>query len=435
MKADRQRFLSTVAEHLCADTSGKQIRALALVDLTELQQINQSYGYSTVDTVLEELFQRLIGITKNPDQCCRIDGDKFALLLTPLLNIQLAPLLANKIIEQVTAPFRLCEPPVHLRANLGFAVSNRGGAVASMVTATTEAEQLLLEAESAAKIAKQRGDQYAVSETALFTQQSERLALQNEIADVLINNDFELYYQPKLNLVTKQPSGAEGLIRWDKIKSLGLSSEQLIAIIERSGHMLDLFRWTINTALRQSAHWPDNCGKLTVAINLSASCLKYDAIFHQIESSLNLWGVGPSQLCIEVTESAVQQDMRQGFNLLNKIKQLGVSISIDDFGTGYSSLEYFKYIPANELKIDKSFVGNMLQAQIDMEIVKLILEWGRRFNLSTVAEGIETPQALHTLQQLSCDFAQGYHISKALPDQDFTQWVKGFAAEAYFKNS
>jgi predicted signal transduction protein with EAL and GGDEF domain len=319
MKADRNIFLSKVAEQLCADLSDEQLSAIAVVDLREMQQINQVHGYSTVDKALESLFQRLVGITKNPDFCCRIDGDKFALLLTPLLNIQLAPLLANKITGHLMEPFPLGEPPVRLKANLGFAASNPASNAPLFSSVMANAEKLLMEAESAAKTAKQRGDQYIVSEAALFAQNPARLALQEEIADALTNNDFELYYQPKLNLQTRQPSGAEGLIRWHKVKSLDLDSEQLINIIERSGHMLDLFRWTINTALRESAQWPDTFGKLNVAINLSAFCLKYDAIFNQLESSLNLWGVDPSQLCIEVTESAVQEDMLQGFHLLNKL--------------------------------------------------------------------------------------------------------------------
>ena len=140
-------------------------------------------------------------------------------------------------------------------------------------------------------------------------------------------------------------------------------------------------------------------------------------------------------LCIEVTESAIQQDLAQGFQVLSKIKDLGVKISIDDFGTGYSSLEYFKYIPASELKIDKSFVLNMLDSPVDMEIVKLIIEWGRRFNLLTVAEGVENQQVLNILCELGCSFAQGYHISKALPQTTFMQWLTDYRQEDYFENS
>ena len=187
--------------------------------------------------------------------------------------------------------------------------------------------------------------------------------------------------------------------------------------------MQELFLWTVNTALRESATWRSDGKLITTAVNLSASCLRWPGLFDSIESSLNLWGGNPSNLCIEVTESTIQQDLNQGFKTLSKIKELGVKISIDDFGTGYSSLEYFKFIPADELKIDKSFIFNMLNSQIDMDIVKLILDWGQRFNMEIVAEGVEDQECLETLAHLGCTYAQGYHISKALPAEKFHHWL------------
>ena len=148
-------------------------------------------------------------------------------------------------------------------------------------------------------------------------------------------------------------------------------------------------------------------------------------LFETIESSLNLWGADPSNLCIEVTESTIQQDLEQGFQALKKIKQLGVRIAIDDFGTGYSSLEYFKFIPADELKIDKSFIVNMRNNQIDMDIVKLILDWGKRFQMETIAEGVEDAESMALLAELGCTYAQGYHISKAMPADRLSQWLDG----------
>ena len=209
-------------------------------------------------------------------------------------------------------------------------------------------------------------------------------------------------------------------MRWNQ-RNHGVSPEQLVALIEQSGRMNDFFYWTINTAVREAAQW--SAHKITTAINLSATCLHSPELFSTIESSLNLWGAEPSSLCIEVTESTIQQDLNQGFQTLNKIKQLGVRIAIDDFGTGYSSLEYFKFIPADKLKIDKSFVLNMLTNNIDMDIVKLILDWGVRFQMETIAEGVEDAESMALLAELGCTFAQGFYIGKAMPAQEFCHWL------------
>jgi len=181
------------------------------------------------------------------------------------------------------------------------------------------------------------------------------------------------------------------------------------------------FYWTINTAVREAAQWSEH--RISTAVNLSASCLQSPQLFDTIESSLNLWGADPALLCIEVTESTIQQDLNQGLQTLKRIKQLGVTIAIDDFGTGYSSLEYFKFIPADKLKIDKSFVLNMRNNQIDLDIVKLILDWGLRFQMETIAEGVEDAESLALLTQLGCTYAQGFLISKAMPASEFRQWL------------
>lgn len=422
---DRSTLLSTIVEQLTVAESNQQLSVVAVVDLKQFQQINQLYGHLIGDSILIELYQRLTELTSQSSLCGRVDGDKFALIITPLLDIKLLPLLAKKINHQIEKPFQREKLNIQLKSVIGFSAST---------SHSLSAERLLLEAESAAKIAKNNGKLYHVSQNSNYDLAPTLIALEQNIDEALENNAFNLFYQPKLCLTQRLPRAAEGLIRWDQAHAQQVTSEQLVAIIERSGRMSDLFRWTINTALREASNWPTTCGPITVAINISASCLQQPDLFSVIESSLNLWGGDPSVLCIEVTETAIQEDLTQGFQVLSKIKALGVKISIDDFGTGYSSLEYFKYIPATELKIDKSFVLNMLNSQVDMSIVELIIEWGRRFKLSTVAEGVESPQVLQRLCNLGCSFAQGYHISKALPQDDFQNWLRSYRQEDYFES-
>ena len=414
---DRQGLLVALNECLNLHSSVSKLTVLALIDLKNFSQVNQRHGYANGDKVLAELQQRLAAIPKNPTCCSRVDGDKFALIFSPLLNIQLIPLVAKKIIDQLSNLFVIDDQPILLEGSIGFSASNSG----------VNAEEILQEAEAAAKQAHSNQQQYHISEASAVENAQHQIALKQQVIQGLNENSFQLYYQPQISLRDNQPRGAEALIRWVDNNQYKIKPEQLIGIVEQSGHMQELFTWTINTALRESADWYSGAVPITTAVNLSASCLRWPGLFDNIESSLNLWGGDPANLCIEVTESTIQQDLNQGFKTLSRIKQLGVKISIDDFGTGYSSLEYFKYIPANELKIDKSFIFNMQDSQIDMDIVKLILDWGLRFNMEIVAEGVENQNCLERLAELGCTYAQGFHIGKAMPAEKFQQWLNSYS--------
>lgn len=414
---DRQGLLEALNESLNAHSAVSKLTVLALIDLKNFSQVNQRHGYANGDKILAGLQTRLAAIPKNPIYCRRVDGDKFALIFSPLLNIQLIPLVAKKIIDQLSLLFVIDDQPILLEGSIGFSTSSFG----------VNAEEILQEAEAAAKQAHSNQQQYHISEASAVENAQHQIALKQQVIQGLNENSFQLYYQPQISLRDNQPRGAEALIRWLDNNQYKIKPEQLISIVEQSGHMQELFTWTINTALRESADWFSGAVPITTAVNLSASCLRWPGLFDNIESSLNLWGGDPANLCIEVTESTIQQDLNQGFKTLSRIKELGVKISIDDFGTGYSSLEYFKYIPANELKIDKSFIFNMQDSQIDMDIVKLILDWGLRFNMEIVAEGVENQNCLERLTELGCTYAQGFHIGKAMPAEKFQQWLNSYS--------
>ena len=410
-----ERCLRSTQNGTQADT---QLTVLALIDLRQFNQVNQRLGYLAGDQVLAELQQRLASIPKQPLGCRRTDGDKVGLIISPLLNAQLIPLVAKKIIDEITRPFTIGTQTINLEAHIGFAI------IADSKQPTLDAEKLLQNAEAAAKQAQHLRRPYFVGDASVNKKVRHKIAVKKKALDALSENSFELFYQPQIRLADGCVHGAEGLIRWNQ-RDHGVNPEKLVAIIEESGRMDDFFAWTIQTAIRESANWRGQ--NITTAINLSASCLHSPRLFETIESSLNLWGAEPSDLCIEVTESTIQQDLEQGFHALKQIKELGVRIAIDDFGTGYSSLEYFKFIPADELKIDKSFISNMRKNPIDMDIVKLILDWGKRFQMEIIAEGVEDADTMALLTELGCTYAQGYHISKAMPADQFSQWLAGAA--------
>jgi diguanylate cyclase (GGDEF)-like protein len=422
---DRPALLETLATRLAGNGEAQQLTLLALIDLTQFAQINQRFGYRAGDQVLRELQQRLADVPKQPLGCRRIDGDKFALVISQLLNIQLLPLVAKKIQEQISTPFYVDTEALTLEAHIGFATHDSSATTAQSSHSNSHryslAEKLLQNAEAAAKQAQSLRRPYFVAEASAGNRARHKIAVKQRVSDALRENSFELFYQPQIRLADNLAHGAEGLIRWNH-REHGINPEELVAMIEQSGRMDEFFAWTIHTAIRESAAWRGQ--NITTGINLSASCLQSPQLFKTIESSLNLWGAEPGDICIEVTESTIQQDLDQGLEALKKIKQLGVRIAIDDFGTGYSSLEYFKFIPADELKIDKSFILNMRNNQIDMDIVKLIIDWGKHFQMETIAEGVEDAESMELLTELGCTYAQGYHIGRPMPAPEFSQWLK-----------
>ena len=184
--------------------------------------------------------------------------------------------------------------------------------------------------------------------------------------------------------------------------------------------------WTINAALRLIKDWPDTFVPLKVAVNLSAKVLRDPDLVDSVRSALSIWDTEHHRLTLEITESALMEDMSTSFITLDELKSLGVNISIDDFGTGYSSMAYFKYIPANELKIDQSFVRYMLENSMDEHIVKTVIEMAHGFDIDVIAEGVENKETYEALKELGCNIAQGYYLAKPMPQEQFIDWLNHY---------
>ena len=421
--AERRQFISLLAEEIQQCRNDGRFLALAVVDVRNFSRINLRHGYSVGDLVLELLGQRCAMVVKRPEHSLRIDGDKFALILTPILSEKLLPLVASKITKTVSEPLEVGDLRVEIGAGTG---------ITSTFDDSGSAEQMLAAAEQMAKRAKARNVPYMIEQSTRNREYFNNGLLEEAINRALETNGFEMFYQPKVGLQDGCPRSAEGLLRWRDDDNNFVRPDKVIETIENAGKMVELYNWELNTALRQASQWSTRFGPIPVAINMSASCLTHPYLFEMVESCLNIWGGDPSLLCIEVTESVVQEDVNKGVKVLERISQLGVKISIDDFGTGYSSIEYFKYIPANEIKVDQSFVQNMFKHPVDLEIVKLVQDWGRRFKLTTVAEGVEDRETTNMLKEIGYDLAQGYHFSKALESEEFSSWLEAFDDSRYF---
>jgi EAL domain-containing protein (putative c-di-GMP-specific phosphodiesterase class I) len=249
------------------------------------------------------------------------------------------------------------------------------------------------------------------------------LILENEMHHAFEHEEFSLYYQPKIDLINNRVEGAEALIRWFSPRYGAVNTQHFVDVLEGSSLLMPVTKWVLNTALRQCLEWKQMNESFSIAVNLSPTLLTNHEIVDVTVGAVKIWDVEPSSLLLEVTEGAMMDNPDLCLEILRKINEAGIGISIDDFGTGYSSLSYLKYLPARELKVDKSFVVNMLADPRDKSIVRAAIDIAHNLNLRVVAEGIENRETLEALVEIGCDSGQGYFMAKPMPEEEFTRWL------------
>ncbi len=410
---ERQKFLYSLSQYIDATVKDDNTLGLLLVDIVNLTQINHTYKFTHGDQALCHCYTRLLSISRMPDTVFRVGDRKFVFILPALKNPSFIALALNKVNKVLQEDFVIDNKGVQLDIKIGIAL-NQGARFGS--------EETLQLAESSLKKAKTTNDSFSLPTPE--NERQETQVLEKLFEDKLKTNDFELHYQPKVNLLTGEIESAEALLRWQIPGEGYVSPEVAVALAEKTGQSFTLTKWVMHTAIRQLKDWEKRGLSLSIAINIPANLIQEPELFTLVQDSLAIWGVIKSQLTLEITESAVIEDKESGFDSLSKLKDFGIKLSIDDFGTGYSSLSYFKKIPANELKIDKSFVLNMLTSSEDQQIVKIIVDIAHVFGLRLVAEGIEDQQTYDHLKELGCDYGQGYHISRPLPADEFYKFVQ-----------
>jgi EAL domain-containing protein (putative c-di-GMP-specific phosphodiesterase class I) len=290
----------------------------------------------------------------------------------------------------------------------------------------THPDFLMRKAELALATARRDGHRYLFAPDTPQTQTlSELWDLEVEMAGAIDRGEMRIYFQPQVRVSDLRLVGAEALMRWNS-RSRGLVSPDLfIPLAERTGQIKQLTLWAMNTVLRRAAEWQHEWGPLSVAVNLPTELAGQRDLPELVENALHLWGKDEIRLMLEITERSLM-DREQALDKLTRIRKLGVKISIDDFGTGYSCLAYFKNIPADELKIDKSFVAGLLTDTASADITSLIIELAHRFGLAVVAEGVENAATLHKLKSGGCDIAQGYLFGQAMPSAEFQAWMHAY---------
>lgn len=409
----RADFLAMLAQSIVDTRQAATHMGLLLVDITNLGRINHGHGFGMGDRILCTAHQELLTLSKLPNTVFRVSSHCFAFLLPQLDNPALIALAINRVTTSLRSEILIKCGGVSIDLNVGVTVNHAG---------SDNSDEMLAAAESSLTHVKLGGDHQLEQLLVAREAEPDNLLIEHELARALQENDFELYYQPKINLQNNTVYGAEALLRWQMPNGQQVSPELVVQMAEGMGRSFALTKWIVHQVMRQQKQWQSSLD-INVALNVQAELVSSPDLVPLLSDAAAIWGSDPSRITVEITENAIIEDKEAGFNNLKKIRDSGMNLSIDDFGTGYSSLSYFQHIPATELKIDKSFVESLSENSQDLELIKIMVKIARKFKMSVVAEGVEDERTLDILREIGCNYAQGYHFSKPIPAREFEQWV------------
>jgi len=388
---------------------------LLMIRLHGLKKMGTIFGSGTTESIIQSLGEQLLQALRPDDRLLRMGRYELAVLLQGVLNRGHAVLAASKLAH-------LLETPVEIgrrHRKLAFSIG-----VSLMPEHSSDPETLLRYAELAAISARRAQLPYQLYSEIDPQSGVSGWDIEGELEHALSNGELSLHYQPKISAGSGRLLGAEALMRWQHPEKGNIPPDRFIPIAERIGLMPQLTWWCLNTALRQRQEWAGPDSSLDVAINISALDLGNEGFIQSVTNAIGIWGTPPERLTLEITEGSLMADIALSAEILKRIRRHGIQISIDDFGTGYSSLAYFKQLPADELKIDRSFIHNILEDELDRHIVSTIIRMADRLHLNIVAEGVENARAQQVLTELGCDILQGYFLSRPLPQEQFIAWIQ-----------
>jgi diguanylate cyclase (GGDEF)-like protein len=401
---NRLLFIDRLKQALAQAERNAKHFAVMVLDLDRFKLINDSLGHAAGDQLLIEVARRLTTAVRKIDTVARVGGDEFLLIVSDLKERDDAGAVAKKIIEAVSQSCQVGAVELQTSPSIGISVFPADG---------TDAEALLAHADEAMYCAKQRGGntfQFFAAGMNAFT--PARLEFENDLRRALPLQQFELYYQPKVDVISGRIASVEALIRWHHPVKGMISPDALIPVAEETGLIIPIGDWVLQEACRQARAWQlSGLPPLRVAVNLSATQFRQPNLLGTIRAALEKNNLQPKFLEIELTESAVMTNAEGSVGILEQLSRMGVVVAIDDFGTGYSSMSYLRKFPIDRLKIDSSFVRDLGADADNTSIVQAIISLAHSLRLKVVAEGVETPEQLAHLKSLGCDQYQGYHFS------------------------
>lgn len=426
---NRTLFRDRLAGAMQRAQRAEHLVGLLYLDLDRFKQVNDSLGHLLGDQLLKQVARRLQRCVRRTDSIAqpdlpeedfgatvaRLGGDEFTIVLDDIRHVDEVTRIAQRIVSTLSEPFDLGGHRVFMGASIGITVYPFDD---------VDLDNLIRNADAAMYRAKALGrNNFQFYTDDLNANAEERLWLETELRQALERKQFELVYQPKLNLRTNLITGVEALLRWNSPRKGQVFPAEFIPLLEEIGLIVPVGAWVLRTACEQAAAWARAGLDLTMAVNLSARQFHDVGLMQTIRSVLDETGLPASQLELEVTESLLMEDSARSQASLTCIKQMGIHISVDDFGTGYSSLAYLKRFPLDTLKIDRSFVKDLGVDQDGTAIVRAVIALARSLRLTVVAEGVETVGQLGFLREALCEQAQGYFISRPMGAASFGVWM------------
>lgn len=376
------------------------------LDLHRFKNINDSLGHSLGDKVLMIAAKRFVRMVNNEDMVARIGGDEFAILLKNLSTGGKAQKVARRIHDSISQPFSLSGNRIRINVNIGIAPCDAEYSIP---------EEVLRDADIAMHYAREKETGIAIFTKDMRVRFLERVRYENDLSHAIDRGEMTMNYQPLIDLQDGGLLGFEALLRWHHGEFGPIPPNKFIPIAEESGLIIPMTKWILETTCLQLAEWQKvspACRDMIMSVNISGKHLSNDDLIDDVEYALSVSGIKPSTLKLEITESAAMENAEHTISTLNRLKAIGVQLSIDDFGTGYSSLSYLHRLPFDTLKIDRSFVYSVGERGENSEILQTIISLAKNLKMKVIAEGIETETQLSLLQNLGCDYGQGYLLAR-----------------------
>ena len=414
---NRLLFNARVEQSLASARRNKTLLAVLFLDLDHFKNINDTLGHPIGDLLLKEVSSRLIECVREEDIVSRLGGDEFSILLEEMHDPNFASIVARKIIGLLSKKYILDNHEVFVTCSVGISIFPNDG---------DDITTLLKNADSALYRAKDQGrNTYQYYTEELSIRAMERMMMENSLRYALERNELIVYYQPQVDLYSGHIIGMEALLRWQHPEIGLIPPNDFIPLAEETGLIIPIGEWVLRTACARLQSWIESgFPKMRMAVNLSSCQFNQRNLPEVISNILQETGLDPTLLEIELTERIVMSDAEKSVKMITDLKKLNIQLSIDDFGTGYSSLSYLKKFPIDRIKIDKSFVNNIISDSEDAAISQAIISMSHGMSLKTIAEGVETVEQLEFLRSRKCDEVQGFYFSKPLPETDIERLLR-----------
>ena len=412
-----RRLLSSRLNQILCKHDNKNKTALLFIDLDGFKDVNDSLGHGAGDALLKEITHRINQNTPTNTVLYRHGGDEFIAIMEEQSNKQPAANFAQEIVDSFSTPFHIGNEETYMSASIGIAFAPEHG---------SSPDKLISNADIAMYQAKQRGkNAFILYQNELNEHAPHRLKIRNQLSIALEQNQFELFFQPKISLETGTIKGAEALIRWSSTDGNYKNPLEFIPVAEENGQIIPISQWVIKRCCEYLKSWHNDLDDdFVLALNISARHFQKGLLQQDMAKVISELNIDPSKLELEVTETAIMDDIDLAVQTLTDLKKMGIRTAIDDFGTGHSSLSYLRKLPIEILKIDKSFIDEILISHEDQTLVRGIISMVHALGIKVVAEGVENHSMATLLHDMQCDLVQGYHYCRPVPEDEFIELIK-----------